>query len=68
MNKKKLLVILTLVIVLLLIHNTNCFSQDPPGWDNEDPGGDLPIPGILYFLAALIGIGVKKLYHGRKKD
>lgn len=68
MNKKKTLILLLLITAILVFNATHSFAQTPDDWDNPDPGGDLPIPGILYFMAALIGIGVKKLYYGRKKD
>jgi hypothetical protein len=64
MNKKKLF----LFLVLIFIISIKMHGQEdlPPGWEDEDPG-NLPIPGILYFLVALIGIGSKKLYDLRKK-
>ena len=67
MRKYKILLFLLLATIFIIMHSSQCLAQDPYGND-LDPGGDLPIPGILYFLAALIGIGVKKLYHGREKN
>ena len=65
MNLKKTYIFL----FLLLFLSVNLFAQeDPFGGDPSDPGGNLPIPGILYFFIALLGIGIKKLYNVRKKD
>jgi len=68
MNKRFIFIVLTLIFVFLLVHHSNCLAQTPDDWENQDPGGDVPIPGILYFLVALLGIGIKKIYNARKKD
>jgi hypothetical protein len=61
MKKKKILIILFLLIICFRL-----YSQDAYGDDYENDIG-VPIPGILYFLFALIGVGAKKLYNARHK-
>jgi hypothetical protein len=64
MNRKKIYIFLFLILVVSI----KLFGQeDPWGGDPSDPGGDLPIPGILYFLVALLGIGIKKIYNNYRK-
>jgi len=64
MNKKKIYIFLVIIVMVSI----KLYGQeDPWGGDPQDPGGDVPIPGILYFLVALIGIGSKKIYDLRKK-
>ncbi len=60
MNKKRIyILILFFVLITLKIYGQ---PEDPYGGDGPpDPGGDLPIPGVLYFLVALLGIGIKKI-------
>lgn len=66
MLKRRVFVILLLVVVLTIKLHAQC----DPAWDPgcQDEPATVPIPGILYFLAALVGIGAKKIYHARKKN
>jgi len=66
MNKKKIYI--TLVFILFISIRLHAQCDDPYGDCPGDPGGEIPIPGILYFLVALLGIGIKKIYNARKKD
>jgi hypothetical protein len=66
MKKKKILI--ALIFLLIIAIKLHAQSEDPWGGDPTDPGGDLPIPGVLYFLVALLGVGFKKIYNARKKN
>ena len=66
MNKKKIYIILLFILIISIRLHAQC--DDPYGDCPDDPGGYVPIPGILYFLVALLGIGIKKIYNARKKD
>lgn len=63
MNKKRLYIFLIFIFFI----SVRLQAQDWTDGDPGDLGGNVPIPGILYFLFALLGIGIKKLYHARKK-
>ena len=64
MNKKRFLVFLFIILFFVVkIHA----QDEPPGWGDDDPG-NLPIPGVLYFLIALMGIGIKKIRDNYKKS
>jgi len=65
MNKKRIYLLLFLIIIISfkLKAQGDCGPDGCP----DEGGGTVPIPGILYFLFALLGIGIKKLYHARKE-
>jgi len=66
MNKKKFYIALLFILLIAVKLHAQC--DDPYGGCPDDPGGEIPIPGILYFLFALLGIGFKKIYNARKKN
>lgn len=66
MSTKKLYIALFFIFILSIRLHAQC--EDPYGGCPDDPGGTVPIPGILYFLAALLGVGLKKIYNARKKS
>ena len=70
MDKKKLLWILLFVVLISIRLHAQPPDCNPDFEDCSptDPGGTVPIPGILYFLAALLGIGIKKIYNARKRN
>ena len=67
-DRKKLLIIL--IFIVLVSISLDALAQCDPVFDPgcQDEPADVPIPGILYFLVALLGIGLKKIYNARKKD
>jgi len=64
MKKKYLSLIVLFIIISFTLHGQDFGTGEDPG----DVPDSIPIPGILYFLAALLGIGLKKIYNARKKD
>ena len=66
MNKKKFYIVLIFIVLISIKLQAQC--DDPFGGCPDDPGGYVPIPGVLYFLAALLGLGLKKIYNARKKN
>jgi hypothetical protein len=71
-DRKKLLRCFIALVVVAFFITVKCHADsgdDPGGWgDDTSPGGDIPIPGIIYFLLAMAGIGIRKIYHGRKHN
>lgn len=68
MNKKRIYILLFLILMLTIRIYAQEDPGDPYGGDGPpDPGGTVPIPGIIYFLIALLGIGIKKIRDGYKK-
>lgn len=67
MNLKKIYIVLFLILLFAMKVHGQDDPGDPYGGDGPpDPGGNIPIPGILYFLIAMLGIGVKKIWDVRK--
>ena len=66
MNRKKIITLLLLLFIIGFTSTMNCFAEDPWGED-IDPGGSIPLPGVLYFFIAALGVGAKKLYDARKR-
>lgn len=66
MNKKSLYLFLFFILFISVRLFAQCESPYPE--DCADPGGYVPIPGVLYFLAALLGIGIKKIYKNARKS
>ena len=64
-----------LIFIIGWFATNTCDAQSDPGftegdadtWDNLDPGGEVPIPGVAYFMIAALAIGAKKVYDMNKK-
>lgn len=59
-------IVFFVVILTFSFQSTSLLSQVPGGWEDQDPA-PIPLPGVLYFLIAALGVGAKKIYDARKR-
>ncbi len=65
MTIKKAFSFIFLVIAISITASNSLRAQG--GWEDTDPGGEVPIPGVVYFLIAALAIGAKKLYNAKNR-
>lgn len=65
MTIKKAFSLILVIIAISIITSNSLRAQGD--WEDTDPGGEVPLPGAVYFLLAALGVGAKKLYDARKR-